>query len=205
MLIVTAATTLPISVADARLQLAGPENGDDDAKIERALRAAIEFVEQATGLALSPQTLEYRLDTWPLWCAGYRRGYEIDLPRKPVRDVVSIEYLDADNNLQTVAGANWSWRHTPEGATIRFLNTYSFPTLYVDSKETVRITFDAGFDDPEASGSGDDPNLALPPSAIEAVLLKAELLYDRGAMSGDQAQQIEKALSSILGTLRVYS
>jgi len=204
MLIVTAATTLPISVALARAQLAAPENGDDDVEVERALRSAIEYVEEHTGLALAPQTLEYRLECWPAWCAGYRRGYEIDLPRKPVRDILSVEYLDADGNLQTVSTSDYSWRTTPEGAVIRFRNSYSFPSIYDEANDAIHITFEAGFDDPASSGSGDDPNLALPQRAVEAVLLKAELLYDRGSLKDGADQQIETALGSLLGQLRVY-
>lgn len=204
LIIVTAATTLPVTVAQAVTHCRAPEAGDDNVLIERALRAAVEYVEQQTCLVLQPTTLEYRMGCWPYWSGGFRRGHEIDLPKKPVRDVVSVEYLDADDNLQTVATTNYSWRDTTEGAIVRFKNDYSFPVLSTENDEPVRITFIAGFDDPAASGSGDDPNRTLPQRAVEAVLLKTELGYERGGHSDDAAKQIMAALGSLLGQLRIY-
>lgn len=204
LIIVTAATTLPVTLEAAIQHCRAPDDETDDVLVERALKSAVEYVEQQTELALAPMTLEYRLPSWPCWAGGFRRGYEIDLPRKPVRGVVSIEYLDVDENLQPVDAANWSWRNSAEGGVVRFKNNYSFPVLSSEDDLPVRVTFEAGYDDPAASGSGDDPNLALPQRAVEAVLLKTELGYDHGGMTEESARVIQSALMSLIGQLRVY-
>jgi len=204
LIIITAATTLPVTLAQATQHCRAPENGDDNVLVTRALKSAIEYVEQQTELVLAPTTLELRSPSWLCYAAGYSRGYEIGLPRKPVRDVLSVEYLDTDGNLQTVDAANWSWRMTAEGGIVRFKNNYSFPVLYCEDDLPVRVTFEAGYDDPAASGSGDDPNLALPQRAADAVLLKTELGYEHGGLTEETAKVIQGALGSLLGQLRVY-
>lgn len=204
LIVVTSATTIPVTVAQAREQCRAPENGDDDVLVERALRSAVEYVEENTSLILQPTTLEYRTNCWPHWSGGYRRGHEIDLPKKPVRDVVAVEYLDVDGNLQELSASNYSWRNTADGGIVRFNNSIMFPRLTSDAADPVRVIFEAGFDAPQSSGSGDDPNLNLPNRVIEAVLLKTELGYDHGGITEETGKLLQQALASVLDQLRVY-
>lgn len=204
LIVVTSATTRPVTIDQVRVHCRAPENGDDDQLLERALNSAIEYLEQQTELSLQPAVFEYRMPFWPCWAGGYRRAYEIDLPRKPVRDVISIEYYDADNAVQTVDVADYSWRMTAEGASIRFKNTFSFPTLSCEEPEPVRVTFAAGYDDPAETGSGDDPNFDLPQRATAAVLLKTEIDYERAGLTEEQSRVLQSSLGALIGQLRVF-
>lgn len=205
-IIVTAAVTLPITVEQARTQCHAPENGDDDVRVESALRTAVEYVEQETGLVLQPTTLEYRSNRWPAWSRGFCRGYLLALPSKPVRDIVAVEYVDTDGVVQGVAEANYvlDISAMDAGGVVRFKNDYSFPPLSTDDGYPVRVIFDAGYDTPGASGSGDDPNLVLPEMAIAAVKLKTELGYDLGTFSDVAIKQMDAALASLIAKLKVY-
>jgi uncharacterized phiE125 gp8 family phage protein len=196
---IVAASTLPVTVAEAVQHCRAPENGDDDALIERALRAAIDYVQNHTTLVLAPTTFQYRLDQW---------GCEpIKLPRAPVRDVSAITYLDADGAEQTVNASYYSWDLTPDGAAIHFADTFSAPELRARRSGTVRITFEAGYDDPAASGSGDDPNLQLPELLKICVLMLTSHWYEhREAVSFDESHPVVLAAQSILDSpgIRIY-
>lgn len=200
---VTAATALPVTVEEAREWCHGPENGDDDTVIEVLLRTAIEFVEEKTGLALSARTFQYQLDGWPCW--GRDNYGIITLPRAPVRDVTDVEYIDEDGALQTVATDNWSWSRSDQGAYVWFSESYSFPSVKDRALGTVRITFDAGYDDPETSGSGDDPNLALPFRARAALRMLTSHWYEnREAVSKDLMHPVVLSAEALMSQLKVY-
>lgn len=201
-----AATTVPVTLVQARAHVRAPENGDDDELVNRALHAAIAYAEQKTSLAFAPATYEYRLNEWP--CYGYQNGRLtniIDLPLHPVRDVVEIAYLDENGVEQTIDEANWFWVRTPEGARVRFKSSYSLPTLYEEGDQQVRITFEAGFDDPAESGSGDDPALDLPPTLPIAVLMLTEHFYEhRGIVDAAEHYPLVTAADELLAKLKVY-
>lgn len=173
--LITAATTLPVSVARAQQRLKiGAEDAsgdpivdsDDNADVEALIRAATGVFEGRTGLVLQVSDWELRLDCWPT-CAPRC----IAIPSAPVRDVTGVSYIDEDGVEQSVAqsGDVWTWERTTEGAVLWFNSDFTFPAI--DRRhQALRVQFSAGFDPPEQSGSGDDPELVLPPQAELALL-----------------------------------
>lgn len=90
--LITAPTTEPVALADAKLHLR--EDGtDQDARIEALISAARSLAEQKTGRAFAPQTWELVLDDFP-------QAFILHHP--PVVGVESLKYIDADGVEQTV-------------------------------------------------------------------------------------------------------
>lgn len=200
--------TAPIDLTAARRQCRAPENGDDDAEVERALHAAIGYAERITGLALAPSTYEARFLTWPCY------GRWVDIGIAPVRDVLSITYRDSDGVQQAVDRADWTWEPTPEGARVRFLTSYSFPALSEDHDHAVIVTVRAGYDNPDADfdtpelqsdGDPDDTDvdpgdsLELPPGLVSAVMLLTEHYYDRAA-----GPELKTSADNLLALAKIY-
>jgi hypothetical protein len=178
-----ATTAVSVDRVKQRLRIA---TTDDDADLAALILGASAAFEQATGLIIQPCSWEYRLDHWAemrdryFQRASHPFHYTLDrgpvfpfprlhLPLAPIRDVTGITYLDADDAEQTIAPASYSWQRTPTGADIVFAKDFVFPQLSCQP-QAVRVAFDAGFDDPLSSGSGEDPMLKLPPQALIAIL-----------------------------------
>jgi hypothetical protein len=88
---------------------------------------------------------------------------------------------------------------------VEFLSAFVQPILASDRNYAVQVEFDAGFDDPNATGSGDDPDLILPTRAKQAILLIAAYWYgNREAVTDVDLKTIPLAAESILAQLRVY-
>ncbi len=90
--IVTPPTEEPISVAEVKAN-ARIDYADEDALIEHFIMTAREHVEGYTGLALTDAVYEYRTSEF---------SDPIYLPVAPVREVVSVSYMDGDGVLQAV-------------------------------------------------------------------------------------------------------
>jgi hypothetical protein len=73
--VVTAVSTEPVLLAEARLQIKAEQRTSEDTLITAWITAARELAEQYTGRALAPVALEAALDCFP----GYENDY-IDLP-----------------------------------------------------------------------------------------------------------------------------
>jgi uncharacterized phiE125 gp8 family phage protein len=96
--VVTGPTTEPVSLAEVRAQ-ARIDATTDDPTLAGYIVAARQYVEQATGRALLPQTFELTLDGFLPWA--------IELPRAPVSSIVSVSYLDAAGATQTVSASDY--------------------------------------------------------------------------------------------------
>lgn len=196
MLKITArASSFPVTLDQLKDHVEAPADHDDD-KLLRALKAAIEYCEEHTSLSLALKTFEYRADTWPCGPA------EIRLPKAPVVDVLSVKYLDEDGVLRTVSSSDWTWERTFDGATVTFGADFTAPDLQESRRGAVRVEFEAGFDDPALSGSGDDPDLHLPERAVQAVLMLAAHWYaNREAADFDETHVTVMAANALLNQL----
>lgn len=67
---------------------------DEDALVERLIKAATQAAENYTGLGLVTQT-------WQMALSGFPSG-QIVLPRRPLQGVVAIDYVDGDSIAQSV-------------------------------------------------------------------------------------------------------
>ena len=92
-----AATTLPISVADAKAHLR-VTGSDHDSLIEDLIWGAVKAFEKRANVALSSQT----------WKAFVEKGYEeLELWKYPITGISSIQYYDTDNALQTLSTSDY--------------------------------------------------------------------------------------------------
>ena len=96
--LITAATTYPITLAEAKLHCR-VDSTDDDALITALITAATEMCEQQTGRAIMAQTWELTLDAFP---------DAFELTRVPVQSVTSLKYYDADGVQQTLSNTLYS-------------------------------------------------------------------------------------------------
>jgi len=197
---IAGATSLAVSLARAKERLRiDTSDSDSDGDIERLLYAAQDTVEGQTGLILQPSTWEYRQNAWT--CFGPWHG--ICVPASPIREITSVTYLDENNAEQTVDASNYTWERTPEGAEITFIRDFTFPTLGF-GPNVVRVQFTAGFDDTQ-SGSGDDPELVLPPRAEMAILfLVGAWSENRESVSAVQTYEVPDTFKLLAQQLRVF-
>lgn len=190
----TTASALPVSLDDAKAWLRVDHN-DEDELITRLVYGAVAATEDRTGRILAPSSWEWQADRWDRWFA---------IPAFPIRDVTSVVYLDEDGTEQTLDAADWYWHRTAEGAEVRFVSTWSSPTLY-DRPRSVRVRFDAGYDDPTASGSGDDPDLVLPENAKMALrFLIAHWYANRESVTTANVYEVPQTFEYLAQQLRIF-
>lgn len=164
---------LAVKLADAKKHLR-IDHDDDDDWLKLFLPVAIEFIEGETNLFLAPVTVQYRMPDW--YGAGAREhagAWSIRLPAAPVRDVERVSYLDKASAEQELAAELWRWERVDRHgkADLTYDAGFGRPELQANRRDVVFITFAAGFDLPDQSGSGDDPALQLPALATAGVLL----------------------------------
>lgn len=136
--LITPATTLPVSLAEAKAHLR-VDAADDDTLISAMLGAATQMAEQATGRALMPQT-------WLLSLDGF--ADVLELTRVPVASVTSVVYDDASGTPQTLANSNYTLSNADDFGIARLTCAYSksWPATRAQVN-AVRVTYVAGYAD----------------------------------------------------------
>jgi uncharacterized phiE125 gp8 family phage protein len=159
--IITAATTEPVTLAQARRHLrivafGTPAAHPDDADIEVMIKSAREWCEQYTGKSFAVQTIELALDDFP--------DNEIELPLAPIKTIVSVKYADTSAVEQTASSALYS------------LDDYSTPNWLLLTSDSVW---------PESLGSANNVKVrmttsdsAIPAPVTSAILLIIGHLYE---------------------------
>lgn len=190
-----AASAVPLARAMTHLRVEGAEY---EAEVATYLAAATSFVERRTGRILAPATFEQREDGW---CYG-----PVVLRAWPVRDVVDVLYIDVAGVAQILPPGDWWWEPTATGAVVG-VDPAAHPALAA-RPGNVRYRFEAGCDPADATGSGDDPALAIPPQALQAVLLLTGHWFERrtpvSVAQGVTVQDLPFALQAILEQLRIF-
>ena len=139
---VTASTTLPVTLAQVKSQVTSEDFIDDDVLLDSYIRAAVAYLDGPAGVlgrALIDQTVVQPL-------SGLSES--VCLTYGEATSLTSVEYYDADNVLQTLAGAElivetsgaYVWIDPALG---------SLPVTY-DRPNAVRVTYQAGWPDAEA-------------------------------------------------------
>lgn len=185
-------------------QISGSHQAND-ATVAAQIMAVQRTIDGPTGWlgrALGEQALELTSNNW-LWCDGY-----LQLPYRPLVDIVSVKYLDQDDVEQTVPDTEYV--KTDFG--IWFRPSFSQPYLSAQP-DPIRIQYEAGYE-------ADD----VPEEAKQAVILMVQQLRAVGAENlflrseevegvgttqytvTDQAGEvIRRASESLLSGLRVYA
>jgi len=133
--ITTGPSVLPVSVADmnAHLRL---NDTNENALISDWIEAAASMWLGHTGHALTTTTLRLNLDYWPTGT--------VFIPRRPVKTITSLQYLDTAGTWQTVSGSDYTTDTNSVPARITFKDTFSYPTLHPTAVPAVRVTCTAG-------------------------------------------------------------
>jgi len=136
--IYTNATTLPISVSDAKAHC-GVTNSDQDNLIEDLVWGGVKSFEKRANVCLSAQKWKVFLD----------KGYaQIELWKYPITGISIIQYYDSDNALQTLSTDDYfsnvdtgSSGYQPRPAVI---TVEDIPSTYIRDDAFI-ITFEAGY------------------------------------------------------------
>lgn len=156
---------LPIARVKAHLRIDHDDEDDILAVYRDAVVADVDGRDGWLGRALLVQTWDLKL---PGWC-----GPRIRIPLPPLRQVVSVQYSDADEALQTlspdtyeVVGIGGS-----DAGAIVLRDGYDWPIL-AERAEPVAVRFRAGYRDPDADPAGE-----IPAGILSGVLLTIGSLY----------------------------
>ncbi len=198
-IVVTEPPVEPVTLAEAlahlRLDAFGsPPEHPDDAMILRHIATARAEVERITGRALVQQTLRMAAPEFP--CGG---DY-VELRRPPYISLMSVEYYDSLNVLNTLASSNYYINDSSDVvARLEFIDGFNVST-YARS-DAVRISWIAGY---EPVGSPpDDYTVNIPPAIKDAILLGVQLLYVQ--FKPDDREAIERTRAALLAGFGVVS
>lgn len=187
--VITAVTTEPVSLAEARLQCkVDADDTSHDTLLTSLCTAARESAEHYTGRALAEQTLEAALDEFP-------SEDFFDLPLPPVATITSIKYTDTDGMEQTLATSVYAL--STYGDSRRVALTYD--SEWPDTQcipDAVRVRYVTGY------GITDGP--ALPRTVKAALLLHVELESPLNPHTPAEREAMEKARDVLLDTVKLY-
>lgn len=142
----TAATTMAISLAEAKAQCV-VEHSDDDALLEALIKSAQDYAEQYVGFAITQTTHTYAFDCFP-----------VALPiQSPNITSVVVTYDDEDNVEQILSTSKYWLDDIVYPASITARDTW--PSTY-DKPNAVRVDITSG-----------ESNAADVPAAIKQAML----------------------------------
>lgn len=161
----------PIEVGYLRDKHLRVSNGSvEDVLIAECIRAAREMCEQYTHRALMPQTWSVTLNQFPTGL--------IELPKPPLIEVLSVEYRDGADALQTVDAAGYYVSPSSAGPYGAVTTLTSWPSTFTRS-DAVTVTFRAGYEDGSVS-----PAVPNVPSLLKAgIAVVAGELYKQRSLS----------------------
>lgn len=139
----------PIELAAAKVYLRVLDDDEENELIEGMITRARHTVEEATRRALW---------TGQTWQAGYDRipcDRRFSIPKPPCVSVVSLQYYDSNNQLQTIPSDDYVLDASGRGrAVLSLKSTASIPTLSCDYAAPVRLNFTAGYADTDSMPHG---------------------------------------------------
>lgn len=169
--LVSRSTTAAVSLTEMKMHLRREDTNEDDALIERYMRAATTYVENWTGLCLVDTTWDYFFD-YPDGIAPY--GRFVTLPKGPLLEVEAVYYRETGEGEFTDYSVQYV--DPPSRSRLFLLDSTSWPS--VDSAfANGRVRFRAGFVD-ESSPSASLSN-EVPEDIKAAIQLYVGSLYDR--------------------------
>lgn len=166
---------------------------DDDELLVALIKAAQDRIESETGRALLTQTLDVKLDRWPLG--------PIDVPKPSLRSVTSITYVDTAGTTQTWSSSLYqvSAPSGPTSARGRIVPAYGqvYPVAR-NQMDAITVRISAGY------GEASD----VPQALKQAGLLMVGEWYDvsrSGSVVGTSVAGLPFAASALLAPYRVPS
>jgi uncharacterized phiE125 gp8 family phage protein len=186
--LVTAVTSEPVSVAEAKAHMR-VDASDDDALIGALITAARLEAERITGRAMATQTWDLVLDEFP--CAN---GIII-LPLPPAQSITWVKYIDEDGVEQTLSSALYVLDTKSTPARLYPAYDEEWPEVRCQPN-AVTIRFVCGYTTAAA---------AIPAHAKLAINQMVAHWYEhRGeAITGTIVNEAPKVAETILASLRV--
>jgi uncharacterized phiE125 gp8 family phage protein len=130
----TAATTLPVSIAEVKKHLRIESYGDHDDMIESYIEAATDTIEKRANIMIGSQT-------WKLFLSSEEVTENIFFYKSPITSISSIKYYDSDNALQTLSSSLYTTVLDIRPAQIIISE---LPSVY-DRTDAMEITFVGGY------------------------------------------------------------
>ena len=124
----------PVSLAEAKLHLR-VDHSDEDVLIASLVNAATEWCEQFEGQAYMVRSYKAHLDTF---------SWEVRLPSPPLIAVDSIQYYDANGDIQTLSTDIYTVDNDSVPGRVYLAFRESWPTTYNVPKSVV-ISYTAGY------------------------------------------------------------
>lgn len=178
--LVTAPTSKPITLSEAKNHLRITAN-DDDKLITSLIAAAVDQVEEYTWRRLITQT-------WDLFEERFTR--EMPLPYGSLQSVTTVKYYDVSGNIQTLSSSVYDVDTDNIQGNIRLVYNQTWPSIY-SQPNPIEIRFICGY------GAAS----AVPESIRQAIKIKVELLY--GNLFDNEREQLMMAYKSLLEAYRV--
>lgn len=133
--LITAPTTYPVTLAEAKLHCR-IDSTDDDTLVTALITAATEMCEQKVGRAIMPQTWELTLDEFS----------EVWLTRTPVQTVTYVKYYDADGVQQTLSSALYTVHTADDFGFAKVAPAYNTEWPFAqDRLDAIAVRFVAGY------------------------------------------------------------
>lgn len=212
---ISVSSDLPIPLEKVKQRLQIEDDGLDaegiaaqDEAVKAAFRAAIEYVEKQTHLVLRPTVFRMDARSWCLvsespsaWSCC--RPWLID--RCPVQSIDEIAYLGrGEITSDDLPTSDYQVEFRTSGAIIHLNDGVSLPSL--ESRfNAVQVTFTAGFEIEGATGSGDDPRLALPWALQQAlILLTGHWFNNRDAVGTERAYEVPIGANDLMVQYALY-
>lgn len=135
--VVTPPTQEPLTVAEAKSHLfIAASDTTHDEKIAMLIQAAREQWEADTDSCVLTQTLRIQLEQFPV-------DDEIELPKRPIQSVTSIQYYDGTETLTTLSTSVYSLDTAEYEIKLKRLQLW--PTVVLDRWDAVTVTYVAGY------------------------------------------------------------
>jgi uncharacterized phiE125 gp8 family phage protein len=147
--VVTAASAKPISVDEAKLFIRVDGN-EEDSLIDLLTSMAVERFQLTTGVQLISATLRQTFSSFPFF---------IQIDKKPITAINSVEYRDENGDWQTFSADNYIVSSDFKLITVK--STVTLPDLYEDEPRPLRITYVAGYGTTAESVPADIRHLIL--------------------------------------------
>jgi hypothetical protein len=151
----------PVDTADLKTWLRLNDTAEDSLLPVLVSAASDKWTVDTNGHVLCASTFKLWLDGWPTIISDYRGDptpfpypyfsslntlyptTAIYIPRAPVTEITTVEYLDPDATWQTLTG----WTEDTSGVPARVILPQSLPTLHPQQRPAVRVTFTAGYEE----------------------------------------------------------
>ena len=175
--ILTPPASEPVTIKQAKKQLELLESDDaHDEQLQLLIEVARDSVERDCGIAMLTQTVEHIQP-------GFYEA--IQLQRRPVQSVTSVQYYDDGNVLRTLSASIWQLNPAKERIELQYEEDWPTTATRWDA---VKVTYVAGY----------TSSATVPASLRQAMLLKIGYLFENRDQIVSHGMMSEEAYERIM-------